>query len=365
MTPTFWKHKDVLITGHTGFKGGWLSLWLQELGARVTGFGLEPPTRPSLFERANVAEGMRSVLGDVRDLASVQQVFEHHQPEIVFHLAAQPLVRESYRTPVETFAANLLGTVHVLEAARQTPSVRAIVIVTTDKCYENREQLRGYREGDRLGGHDPYSASKACAELATCAYQRSFFADSNVGVATARAGNVIGGGDWAADRITPDAVRSIANGLPLSVRNPYAIRPWQHVLEPLAGYLLLAEKLHDDSGAYSGPWNFGPDESDSVTVAELLDLFFECWGEGSWTRQSDAMNLHETATLRLDASKAHTQLGWRPRLTLPEAVGFTVSWYREALAGAAPGDLRSLTCEQIQTYQESLAAWSTQQPAAA
>jgi CDP-glucose 4,6-dehydratase len=353
MTPSFWAKRNVLITGHTGFKGAWLALWLQELGAQVCGFALEPPTSPSLFEGANVAQGMTSMLGDVRDLSHVERVFRTHQPEVVFHLAAQPLVRQSYRTPVETFATNVLGTTHVLEAVRRTPSVGAVVVVTTDKCYENVGLRRGYCEEDPLGGHDPYSASKACAELAASAYYRSFLADRSIGVATARAGNVVGGGDWAADRILPDAVRSIQKKSVLRVRSPSAIRPWQHVLEPLAGYLLLAERLFEEPARFSGPWNFGPDEASCVTVAELLDVFFENWGAGRWSLASHARQHHEAAILRLDASKARAELGWRPQFELSQAIELTAHWYREALATNQGDKLRALTSEQIEWYQHS------------
>ena len=308
MNPAFWRNKQVLVTGHTGFKGGWLALWLQKLGAHVAGYALPPLSQPNLFIAAEIAAGMESFRGDVRDLASIQSVIRRFEPEIVFHLAAQPLVRQSYEQPVETFATNVLGTINLLEAVRPVDTVRAVVVVTSDKCYEQGQ--RPCRESDILGGHDPYSASKGCAELATSAYRRSFLAERGIGVATVRAGNVIGGGDWAADRILPDAVRAIERGLPLAVHHPHAVRPWQHVLEPLAGYLLLAERLHADPQRWASAWNFGPSAEECFTVAELLDLLFERWGDGRWVSHPDARQLHETATLRLDATKARKRLGW-------------------------------------------------------
>jgi CDP-glucose 4,6-dehydratase len=356
MERSLWQDRDVLVTGHTGFKGGWLALWLQKLGARVVGFSQPPPTQPNFFTAARIANGMTSIEGDVRDLTALQQVFRQCRPEIVFHLAAQPLVRRSYEIPVETFATNVLGTVNVLEASRHAESVRTIVVITSDKCYENEERPRAYREIDRMGGHDPYSASKGCAELATSAYGRSFLAERGIGVATARAGNVIGGGDWAADRIVPDAVRAIERGDALCVRHPRAVRPWQHVLEPLAGYLRLAERLHASPERWAGAWNFGPSTAESVTVAQLLDLFFERWGDGRWQPCADANLPHEAATLRLNATKARKRLGWQPLLSLSDALDLTARWYREALAGASPTELRVLSCEQIHAYECTLAA---------
>jgi CDP-glucose 4,6-dehydratase len=361
MHPNFWHNRPVFVTGHTGFKGSWLALWLQSLGARVTGYSLAPPTQANFFTLAEVGQGMQTHQGDLLDLTRLLAVVAEAEPEVLFHLAAQPLVRRSYDAPIETFAVNVLGTAHVLEAARAVPSLRAIVVITTDKCYENKELERGYHEGDRLGGHDPYSASKACAELVTAAYRRSFLATPNamsVGVATARAGNVIGGGDFAADRILPDAVRAIEAGVPLCVRQPHAVRPWQHVLEPLAGYLLLAERLASDPQRHAEAWNFGPAGEECVSVATLLEHFYRCWGGGRWESHTSARPLHETRYLRLDATKARQALGWRPQLPLHEAVDWTVQWYKAAVEQQS--DLAGLARKQIQQYQELL---HTAQPA--
>jgi CDP-glucose 4,6-dehydratase len=355
MDAAFWSGRKVFLTGHTGFKGSWLSLWLQRLGASVSGYALEPPTEPSLFRSAHVGEQMSDLRGDVRDLPALQATLSAARPEVVFHLAAQPLVRASYAQPVETFATNVLGTVHLLEAVRHVESVRAVVVVTSDKCYENQEWHWGYRESEALGGHDPYSASKACAELATGAWRRSFLSSSGrqVGVATARAGNVLGGGDWAADRIVPDAVRAILAGKPLVVRRPQAVRPWQHVLEPLCGYLTLAERLHAEPQRWSSAWNFGPADEDTVPVRELLDRFFAHWGEGSWQAESEAVGPHEAGLLRLDCSKARTLLGWRVALGLDQTVALTAEWYRRATSVSEAVDLRQLTLEQIDHYEQA------------
>jgi CDP-glucose 4,6-dehydratase len=377
MDAAFWLSRKVFLTGHTGFKGSWLSLWLQRLGAKVAGFALDPPTDPSLFQSARVAEAMTDLRGDVRDLPALQAALSRERPEVVFHLAAQPLVRASYAQPVETFATNVLGTVHLLEAVRHVDSVRAVVVVTSDKCYENQEWPWGYRESEALGGHDPYSASKACAELATAAFRRSFLSASiqgrQIGVASARAGNVVGGGDWATDRILPDAVRAILSGNPLVVRRPHAIRPWQHVLEPLCGYLMLAEKLHAEPHRWSSAWNFGPADDDTVPVKELLDRFFAHWGGGSWQSASETTGPHEAGLLRLDCSKARTLLGWRMAMGLDKTVALTAQWYRRATAGQTlPGqasagqtsagqnkshqsiaDPRQLTLEQIEFYEQA------------
>ena len=353
MDAAFWSGRKVFVTGHTGFKGSWLSLWLQRLGAIVAGYALDPPTEPSLFRSAGVAEQMTDLRGDVRDLAALQATMAAEEPEVVFHLAAQPLVRASYAQPVDTFATNVLGTVHLLEAVRHVESVRSVVVVTSDKCYENQEWHWGYRETEPLGGHDPYSASKACAELATAAWRRSFLSvvGRPVGVATARAGNVVGGGDWAGDRIVPDAVRAILSGKPLVVRRPNAVRPWQHVLEPLCGYLTLAERLHAEPERVSSAWNFGPSDEDAVPVNELLDCFFNHWGAGSWRSEADAAGPHEAGLLRLDCSKARTMLGWHMALGLDQTVALTADWYRRATA--AQDDPRQLTLEQINFYEQS------------
>ncbi|WP_448152720.1 CDP-glucose 4,6-dehydratase [Castellaniella caeni] len=351
MNPSFWKGRRVFLTGHTGFKGGWLSLWLQKMGAQVTGFSLPAPTGPSLFDLARVAEGMTSLEGDVRDLAALTQALKDAQPEIVLHLAAQALVRQSYVSPVETYASNVMGTVHLLEAVRQCLSVHAVVVVTTDKCYENREWVWPYRENEPLGGHDPYSSSKACAELVTSAYRRSFFDGDSAGrsvaaIASARAGNVIGGGDWAADRLVPDVIASFLQRLPVRIRHPQAIRPWQHVLEPLRGYLLLAQRLVESGSAYAEPFNFGPRAQDVQSVQWVVDEISKRMDGCTW-QQDGALHPHEAHTLRLDVSKAADRLGWYPWLRLPAALDLTVDWVRQWQAGC---DVRSLTENQIDTY---------------
>jgi CDP-glucose 4,6-dehydratase len=349
---SFWAGKRVLVTGHTGFKGSWLALWLQALGADVVGLSLDPPTTPSLFRQARVAEGILSLHGDIRDPDVVRDVMATHEPDIVFHLAAQSLVRASYRSPVETYATNVMGTVHVLEAMRQVQSARVGVIVTSDKCYENRESmLWGYREPDPMGGHDPYSNSKGCAELVAAAYRDSFFGGPEgppLALATARAGNVIGGGDWAADRLVPDIVRAFADGRPVHIRRPDAVRPWQHVLEPLSGYLRLAERLWTDGDGRAGAWNFGPDEDDARPVGAVVEQMIERWGHGADAVLDDGPHPHEATYLRLDCSKARALLDWRPRLSLDEALAWTVEWYREVDRGA---DARALAADQIHRYQ--------------
>lgn len=350
MDSTFWQRRRVLVTGHTGFKGSWLSLWLQRMGAQVCGLSLAPPTTPSMFERAQVGSGLIDLRVDVCDAEAVRAAFVEHQPEVLFHLAAQPLVRLSYTTPAATYMTNVMGTVHVLEAARAVDSLRSIVVVTSDKCYENREWSWGYRENDPLGGHDPYSSSKACAEIATAAYRRSFFANSAapVGVASVRAGNVIGGGDWAADRIVPDILRALQGGESILVRNPSAIRPWQHVLEPLRGYLMVAQRLAESPADWSEGWNFGPSEDDARPVEELVERAIALWGSGSWHAPSDRRALHEARRLKLDCSQAHERLGWRPRLNLDAALQFTVDWHRAEQSGL---DMRTFTWRQIDEYQ--------------
>ncbi len=358
----FWPGRKVFLTGHTGFKGAWLSLWLRRLGAQVTGFSLAPPTQPSLFAAAEVARGMQSVFGDIRDLPSLRAALHAAGPEVVIHMAAQSLVRASYADPVGTYATNLLGTVHLLEAARGCPSVRAVVIVTTDKCYENREWVWPYREGDTLGGYDPYSNSKACAELATSSYRSAFFhparfAEHGVAVASARAGNVIGGGDWAADRLLPDAVRAFGAGVPLRIRNPRATRPWQHVLEPLRGYLLLAQALVEQGPACDGAWNFGPDAGAIQPVEAVIAGFQEAWHAsggrpGVWMEDAGP-HPHEAHTLALDCSKAAAGLGWRPVLSFSDAVRLTAAWYGRFLAGEAA---RELCLEQAEHYEAMVAA---------
>ena len=344
-----WSGKPVFLTGHTGFKGAWLALWLARLGARVTGYALNPPSNPSLFERARVADGMQSVIADLSDLPKLAAEMQRAQPEVVFHLAAQSLVRRSYADPVATYATNVLGTAHLLEAVRRTPSVRAVVVVTTDKCYENNEWAWGYRETDRLGGRDPYSNSKACAELVTQAFRDSFFTAGarRVAVASARAGNVIGGGDWAEDRLVPDFVRATLKGEPVRIRRPDAVRPWQHVLDPLHGYLLLAEKLLAEGERWAQGWNFGPDERDARNVRWVADRFVSLWGGAARWEQDRGEHPHEAAMLRLDISKARQVLGWRPAWDVERALERTVQWYNAHAGGA---DARSLVLEQIDAF---------------
>jgi CDP-glucose 4,6-dehydratase len=353
----FWSGRRVFVTGHTGFKGSWLCLWLQRLGAQVTGFALDAPTGPSLFEEARVAHGMQHISGDVRELAALRDAMHAAQPELVFHLAAQSLVRRSYADPVDTYATNVMGTVHVLDAVRQTASVRAVVNVTSDKCYENLETTQAYAESDRLGGHDPYSNSKACSELVTSAYRQSFFAAGTgsvprVGIASARAGNVIGGGDWAVDRLVPDLLRAFDCGVPAIVRCPHAVRPWQHVLEPLAGYLALAERLYRNPEHYSGAWNFGPHADDMRPVDAIAAALTSALGAGaSFVVQAEAGAPHEAGLLLLDAGKSRRELGWASRLELEEALVWIAQWHRARQAGAG---VRQLTLEQIGRYEARL-----------
>ena len=355
VNPEFWRGRRVLVTGHTGFKGAWLSLWLHALGARAAGYSLPPPTEPSLFELARVGELVEPAGGDVRDLEALTRAVADSCPEVVIHMAAQSLVRRSYQDPVETYATNVLGTVNVLEAVRRAGAgVRAVVVVTSDKCYENREWVWGYREDEPVGGHDPYSSSKGCAELVTAAYRRSFFgAGGGAAVASARAGNVIGGGDWAEDRLVPDVFRALLAGRAVAVRNPGAVRPWQHVLEPLGGYLLLAERLCEEGGArFAEAWNFGPAEEDAKTVAWVVERLLGMWGEAApgWARDH-VEGPHEARYLKLDCSKARAELGWRPRWRAEEALGASVEWYEAYRRG---GDARSLALGQIDAYQNIL-----------
>ncbi|HSW93934.1 MAG TPA: CDP-glucose 4,6-dehydratase [Gammaproteobacteria bacterium] len=344
----FWKNKKVLVTGHTGFKGSWLTLWLQQLGADVSGFALPPPTNPNLFTLANVASGMQSIMGDLRDFNQVKKAVTETQPEIIIHMAAQPLVRYSYEAPIETYATNVMGTVHLLEACKQTPSVRTIINVTTDKCYENKEWERGYTEDDRLGGHDPYSNSKACAELVTSAFRHSYFyGDSPIALASVRAGNVIGGGDWAADRLIPDIIKACIEKKPVTLRNPDSTRPWQHVLEPLGGYLLLAEKLYSSPKHYAEGWNFGPDEKDAKPVRWITDFIFNLWQHPDTWQQDKNPKPHEAHYLKLDCGKAKEKLNWHPRWTIEKGLTETVSWYK---AWQANKNMRDVTLDQIQRF---------------
>jgi CDP-glucose 4,6-dehydratase len=342
--------RRVLVTGHTGFKGSWLALWLHRIGARVTGFSLpqEAGTR-SMFHELGLGSSIASVEGDVRNADDVRAVVDEHQPEIVFHLAAQSLVRASYADPAGTYATNVLGTAHVLDAARSCDGLRAVISVTSDKCYENREWLWGYRETDRLGGHDPYSSSKACAELVTSAFAASFFHDDDAPViASVRAGNVIGGGDWSVDRIVPDLMRAFLADRPARVRRPSAIRPWQHVLEPLAGYMLLGASAIRGDRQCAGGWNFGPEDADTLTVGQLAELAAGIWGSGTLEMGSEDGAVHAAHYLRLDSSKARSLLGYRPRLTIEQAVEHTVDWYRAVeLEGADP---LQTTHDQLDAY---------------
>ena len=354
MGNSFWHGKKVLVTGHTGFKGAWLCLWLQRVGAEVVGYSLPPATTPNLFEAADVARGMTSLTGDVRDPAGLRAALAEHRPQFVLHLAAQALVRASYAAPVDTFATNVMGTVNVLEAVRHSDSVRVLVNVTTDKCYENKEWLWGYRENEPLGGRDPYSASKACSELATTAYRESYFTTATNGtgsapaaVASARAGNVIGGGDWAADRLVPDVLAAFADNRPVVLRNPTAVRPWQHVLEPVGGYLLLAQRLWEAGRPFADAWNFGPSEADAWPVAQIVDRLADLWGGTARWEQDPGHHPHEAHLLRLDCSRARARLGWRPRLPLDEALGWIVEWHRAWLGGGAT---RRVTEAQIDRF---------------
>ncbi|MDQ6962311.1 MAG: CDP-glucose 4,6-dehydratase [Mariprofundaceae bacterium] len=345
MNPNFWKGKKVLLTGHTGFKGSWLSLWLQRVGADLTGYALSPPTTPSLFEAASVATDMRSIIGDIRDLEKMKCVIQEVQPEIVFHLAAQALVRPSYENPVETYSSNVMGTVNVLEAIRLSTCVKSAVIITSDKCYENQEWAWGYRETEPMGGYDPYSNSKGCSELIVSAYRQSFFTNDScqTNIATARAGNVIGGGDWALDRLIPDMIRSFEEERPVEIRNPNAIRPWQHVLEPLSGYLRLAEKLYEEK-AFSEGWNFGPNDADAKPVSWIVNTLTKKWGNGAtWTHDS-GVQPHEAHHLKLDCSKAKYKLQWEPTLDLETALCWIVEWHRSQAQGS---NMKEITMKQI------------------
>ena len=351
---SFWKGRRVFITGHTGFKGTWLCLWLHMLGAKVTGYALNPPTKPSLFELCRVDDLVSSVISDVRDSESLSKAMKIANPEVVIHMAAQPLVRDSYQIPVETYAINVMGTVNLLESVRKTESVRCVINVTTDKCDENKEWAWGYRENEPLGGHDPYSSSKACSELVTMAYRSSFFnsADYNKhskGIASARAGNVIGGGDWATDRLIPDCIIALLEGREIIIRNPHAIRPWQHVLEPLSGYLLLAQKLVEDGAAFSSAWNFGPHDSDAKPVEWLIREICRRWGEKASYRVDKGWHPHEARYLKLDCSKARTELGWNPKWDLERALESIIKWTR---VYQKKGDLRKTCFSQIEAYMD-------------
>lgn len=350
------KNRKVLITGHTGFKGSWLCLLLSNLGAEVYGYALEPPTEPSLFKEANIAELVNSEIGDIRDLNHLQSYLKKAEPEIVIHMAAQPLVRDSYNIPVETYMINVMGTVHLLEACRNTPSVRVIVNVTTDKCYENREWHWGYRENEAMGGYDPYSNSKGCSELVTASYRNSFFNPTNYGkhkvaVATARAGNVIGGGDWANDRLIPDFIKAISKCETLKIRSPYAIRPWQHVLEPLHGYLTLAAKLYADGSNYAQAWNFGPDDNDAQNVEWITRNICELWGEGAKYEIDTNPQPHEANYLKLDCSKAKAELHWQPNWDIRKTLVSIVEWNKAFLNAE---NIREVSYRQIADFYKTI-----------
>jgi CDP-glucose 4,6-dehydratase len=352
-TKDFYAGQRVLVTGHTGFKGGWLSLWLKQMGAAVSGYSLAPIGTPNLFDLAHVGEGIQSHIGDIRDVAQLLAVVEQVQPTLVFHLAAQPLVRLSYADPVGTFATNVMGTVHILEAVRHVRSVRGVVVVTSDKCYDNKEWVWGYRENEAMGGADPYSCSKGCAELVTAAYRRSFTGPASLlSIASGRAGNVFGGGDWSDDRLIPDIAKAVINGLPVIIRNPAAVRPWQHVLEPLSGYLLLGQRLVTGEPVWADGWNFGPDPTADLTVGELAETVLQRWGKGSLEIQHDPHAPHEANLLRLDSSKARKLLKWRPVLSLGEAIAWTVDWYRAF--ESSPQLMGKITESQIEQYLERL-----------
>lgn len=353
MNQEFWNGKRILLTGHTGFKGSWLSLWLQSMGAQVVGYALSPPTKPSLFEVAEVDKGMTSIVGDIRDLEHLRAVFTEHKPEIVFHMAAQSLVRYSYIEPVETYSTNVMGTVNLLEAVRGANSVKAVVNITSDKCYENREWAWGYRENEAMGGYDPYSSSKGCAELVTAGYRSSYFhpekyQEHGVALASARAGNVIGGGDWADDRLIPDIMRAMTQGEVVNIRNPSSIRPWQHVLEPLSGYLLLAQKLFEAGTGYAEGWNFGPNDDDAKPVQWICDQLTNSWGNDAHRVLDNGDHPHEAHYLKLDCSKAKARLNWQPRWTLAETIEHICNWHKAHLAGA---DMQSMCLHQIKQYE--------------
>lgn len=348
MSADFWKSRRIFVTGHTGFKGSWLALWLTAVGARVSGYALKPSSSPSLWQLVEAQSGVASTIADIRDQDRLSKAIQAFHPEIVFHLAAQSLVRPSYEDPVGTYATNVMGTVNLLEAVRRAPGVRAVVIVTSDKCYRNLETGQAYREDDPMGGRDPYSSSKGCAELVTTAYRASFFGNSDApALASARAGNVIGGGDWAADRIVPDMVRAAVAEKPVLVRNPHAVRPWQHVLEPLSGYLQLAERLCAAPRDFAEGWNFGSNEEDAVPVETVVSTVARLWGSpAGWTTDKGS-HPHEAHFLKLDSTKARARLGWRPRLRLQTALEWTVEWYKQQALGA---DARQLTLAQIERY---------------
>ena len=346
----FWKDKRVFLTGHTGFKGSWLSLWLSSLGAEVKGYALNPPTSPSLFNEAKVGTFIDSQIGDIRDQSVLHESMIAFNPDILFHMAAQPLVRYSYDEPIETYEINVIGTAKVLEVARNCPNLKSIVNITTDKCYENDERIQGYKEGDPMGGYDPYSSSKGCVELVTSAYRRSFLQDQGVGLASVRAGNVIGGGDWADDRLIPDILRSFEKNESVVIRNPKATRPWQHVLEPLSGYLVLAQKLYNDQDKYAEGWNFGPHKSDVKPVDWILDEMISKWPNASWELDQNS-NPHEAGFLQLDISKAESKLGWKPVWGLSHTLKKIIDWQK---AWLNQENMQIVCLSEIQEYMKDM-----------
>jgi CDP-glucose 4,6-dehydratase len=353
---SFWKRRKVFLTGHTGFKGSWLSMWLRSLEAEVTGYSLEPPTQPNLFEQASAGRGVRSIHGDVRDFTALKSAISKCRPELVIHMAAQSVVSRGYADPIETYSSNVMGTVHLLEALRQLQRPCTVVNVTSDKCYENREWVWGYRENDPMGGRDPYSNSKGCSEMVTAAYRESFFSlgrmeEHGIGLASARAGNAVGGGDWTSDQLIPDLMRAFLDGKSCLIRNPSAVRPWQFVLEPLRGYLMLAERLSEDPARFASGWNFGPAESDAYPVSWIADELARTWGNGAAWTCDPGLHQHEAHFLKLETSKARDALDWHPVLSLRDALAWIVEWYRAFQAG---DDLSLLTREQIERYEALL-----------
>lgn len=353
IAPSFWKGRNVFLTGHTGFKGGWLAIWLASMGAKITGYSLSPNTSPNLYEAAKIASlCQRSLIGDIRELNGLRNALVEAAPDVVIHMAAQPLVRYSYANPVETYATNVMGTVHLLESVRSCPSVRAVLVITTDKCYENKEWVWGYRENEPMGGYDPYSNSKGCAELVTAAYRQSFFsekeyANHRVAIASARAGNVIGGGDWSEDRLIPDALAAFQENRPLMIRNPSATRPWQHVLEPLSGYIVLAQALFERGSAVGGAWNFGPQDVDARPVRDVIELLISQWNGAATWMQDGAVQPHEAHFLKLDCSKARQELNWSSHWSLEKAISAIVEWQ---LAYSNGEDMLAVTRKQIDSY---------------
>lgn len=352
VSKSFWNGKKVFLTGHTGFKGSWLSIWLQLMGSSVKGYSKDINTNPSLFDLADVSRGMESEIGDIRDLNQLKKSMTKFNPDILIHMAAQPLVRLSYKDPIETYSTNVMGTANVLESAKNCSNLKAVISVTTDKCYENKEWIWGYRETDHLGGHDPYSSSKGCAELVTSSYRRSFFySKDSPSIASARAGNVIGGGDWAAERLLPDTLRAFEKSQPVIIRNPLSTRPWQHVMEPLSGYLVLAQELYENGDEFSGAWNFGPKDEDCKSVSWLLDNLVNMWGNNaSWQLDDKNINPHESVFLKLDCSKANSKLKWSPKWSLKHSLNLVVDWHKIYMK---KGNVRKECEQQIINYNNT------------